>query len=114
MDGRMLQSASRYRRVEAAIRAMDQRLAEVLHAFAYHRELGVMLIQPACAEAHRRSRSRRSLPDWLERIAPHRLQGSSGQVRRVEDGRLWLRIKADAIRELDKAMGEFDMRWRKR
>lgn len=87
---------------------MEERRALVLHAFAHHRELGVMLIQPAAIEAHHRSRSRKSLADWIERIAPHK-----GKEQDPEHRRLWLRIRADATRELDRAVHDFDLRWRR-
>ena len=106
MDGRLLQSASRFKRVDRAIKSMDPHLAVVLHAFAHHRELGVMLIQKSARDAHRAARSKRSLPDWLERIAPHK-----GKEQKPEHGRLWVRIRADATRELDRAMNDFGNRW---
>lgn len=109
LDGRLLQSAARFKRVDRAIKSMEPRHAMVLHAFAHHRELGVMLIQKSAREAHRAARSRRSLPDWLERIAPHK-----EKAQKPEHGRLWVRIRADATRELDRAMNEFSSRWSRR
>jgi hypothetical protein len=109
LDGRLIQSATRYKRVERALRGINPHHTIVLHAFAMHRELGVMLIQKSARDAHRLARSTRSLPEWLERIGPRK-----GKPQKPEHGRLWLRIRADATRELDRAMTEFSTRWSRR
>lgn len=109
MDGRMLQNAARYKRVERAMRGIDARHATVLHAFALHRELGVMLIQRSARDAYHDARSTRSLPEWLERIGPRK-----GKQQKPEHARLWLRIRGDATRELDRATRDFSNRWTRR
>jgi hypothetical protein len=109
MDGRMIASAGRYKRVERALRGIGAHQVVVLHAFAMHRELGVMLIQKAARDAHREARSTRSLPEWLERIGPRK-----GKSQKIEHARLWLRIRGDATRELDRAIREFSTRWSRR
>jgi hypothetical protein len=109
LDGRLLQNAGRYKRVANALKGMGERHTVVLHAFAMHRELGVMLIQKAARDAHREARSTRSLPEWLERIGPRK-----GKPQKTEHARLWLRIRGDATRELDRAIREFSTRWSRR
>lgn len=109
LDGRLFNSAVRHRRVDKAIKAMPPRSVIVLHAHAHHEMLGVMLIQRSAERAHRLSRSARSLPDWVAKLAPNRERPP-----KVEHQRLWLHIRADAQRELDRALGDFDLRWRRR
>ncbi len=109
LDGRMIASATRYKRVEKALRGISARHVVVLHAFAMHRELGVMLIQKAARDEHRAARSTRSLAEWLERLGPRK-----GKAQKPEHARLWLRIRGDATRELDRSVREFSTRWSRR
>jgi len=109
LDGRLFAAAVRHRRIEAAVRAIPRRSAVVLHAYAHHELLGVMLIQATAKMAHRVSRTKRSLPDWMGRIAPRRDKEQSQDNRST-----WLRIRADAQRELDRSLADADLRWRRR
>lgn len=109
LDGRMFAAATRYKRVDRAVKAMTPSSVLVLHAFAHHEMLGVMLASKTARDEHRASRTARSLADWMQRIAPRKEKPqTAGQ------SRAWLAIRADATRSLDRAMGEFDLRWRKR
>lgn len=109
LDGRLLGAAMRHRRVNDAIKAMSPRNVIALHAYSCHEMLGVMLIQKSAHQAHRDSRSARSLPDWLAKLAPSREKPPKPQHQR-----LWLHIRADAQRELDRALNEFSLRWSRR
>ena len=100
LDGRLFANATRFKRVDRAIKAMPVRSVVVLNAFALHDYLGVMLTSKTAHRAYRDSRTKRSLPDWLQRMKP--------------DDRLWVQLKLDAMRELDRALSEFDLRWMRR
>jgi hypothetical protein len=105
----MLSAAVRFRRVYKAIVSMPQRSVDVLNAFAHHEMLGVMLVTRAAREAYRASRSNRTLVDWMQRLAPRKDKPPTPA--KIRD---WMRIRAEATRDLDRALGEFDLRWRKR
>ena len=109
LDGRLFGAAVRHRRVNDAIKTMNPRSVVVLHAFAMHEMVGVMLIQKSAIRAHKYSRSSRSLPDWLDKISP-----SKEKPPRSEQQKTWLCIRADATRELDRALNEFSTRWHRR
>jgi hypothetical protein len=109
LDGRLFASASRYKRVDRAIKSMLPTAVVVLHAYALHEMFGVMLQSKIARDEHRASRSQRTLPDWLQRLSPAKERPQS-----PAQARAWLRIRAAATRELDRAMGEFDLKWRRR
>jgi hypothetical protein len=101
LDGRMFAAATRYRRIAKAMHGVTPTQAVTLHAYAHHDLLGVMLAGKTSHQIHRESRSRRNLADWMQRL-------KKGKPR------TWLQIRADATRELDRALAAFDLRWRRR
>jgi hypothetical protein len=98
LDGRMFAAATRYKRVSKAIHGLTATQAVTLHAHAQHDILGVMLASRTAHQIHRESRSLRNLADWIQRL-------KKGKPR------LWLQIRADASRDLDRALAAFDIRW---
>lgn len=106
VDTRRLEAAARARRIAAALSSVSKPERTVLFA-AYSREpesrlLCVMLHTPEAREAHRKSRSTRSLGVWLERLcaavkSPHEF----------ERRRTFARIHAAAVRSLEGALDAY-------
>jgi hypothetical protein len=100
MDGRMIQSASRFRRASRAIKAMHQGNAVTLHQYAVHRLTGVILHSRVMRALHRESGTTRNPADWLSRLEKQK-------------SREWFQIRRAATADVERAMTEFDSKWRR-
>jgi hypothetical protein len=109
LDGRMFAAATRFKRVSNALKSLSVSHVSVLRAFAHGEMFAVMLGSKTARDEHMASRSRRHLAEWLLRISPKKDKPQSPAQMRA-----WIRIRASATRELDRAMEEFDLRWRRR
>lgn len=100
IDGRALAAASRYKRVHAALKQLPAGHARTLAAWAHHRLLGVMLASKVAQEMHTRAKTTRNLADWVQRLAK-------------TQPRSWYQIRVAAVNEAERALVEFDKRWRR-